>query len=126
MIVPGAVLELNASYVYGGQPGLNSPLTTLWSDLSGSANDATLVGFAGNSKSGWGGSGSKIDPSCCVFDGLYDYITVPELNLCSNGSFSYEVVFCLDNLPLVSIPGTLFSESANGIEYSSLAITETL
>jgi len=59
-VTPGAVLELNAAKAANGtSPGINSPLTTTWTDTSGNNNNGTLTNFA---SSPWGGSGAGGDP----------------------------------------------------------------
>ncbi len=64
------VLELSAPFTRGGNPGLNSPATTIWDNLlvGGSSLNATLTGAFG---SGWQGNGTDItNPYRLVFDGI--------------------------------------------------------
>ena len=77
--VSGAVLDLRAWLADGGTgPGLNDPLTTEWTDLSGNGNHGTLTGCAGTTASGYAGSGTLADPYRCVFDGTNDYVSVAD------------------------------------------------
>jgi len=86
---PGAVLELHAAKANGGTgPGINSPLTTTWSDTSGSGDNGTLTNFG--TQTPWGGAGTTGDPYKLVFDGVDDYVVLPNLGVTSSGMFTYE------------------------------------
>jgi len=75
---PGAVLELHASKANGGTgPGINSPLTTTWTDTSGNNYHGTLVNFGAQTP--WGGAGTAGDPHKLAFDGVDDYISLAAL-----------------------------------------------
>lgn len=74
----------------GAGPGTNSPAISTWDDPVGSY-DVTLNTFAYNSSSGWSGSGTAGDPYCLTFDGASDYCGDPDLSVCEDRSFSYEV-----------------------------------
>jgi hypothetical protein len=78
--VPGAVLELLAAAAKDGlSPGVNSPLTTEFFDVSGNENHGTLTNFAGTTASGWAGSGTEANPYRLVFDGTDDYVSAPAI-----------------------------------------------
>jgi len=54
-VTPGAILELHAAKANNGtSPGINSPLTTTWTDTSGNGNDGTLVNYIGLNAAPWG------------------------------------------------------------------------
>lgn len=89
--VAGASLDLVAALAKSATgPGVNSPLTTEWYDLSGYARHGTLQTFAGTSGSGWGGSGSVADPYRLTFDGASDYVSLPDISAVDDKSCSYE------------------------------------
>ncbi len=74
-VTPGAVLELRASKANSGlTQGINSPLTTIWTDTSGNNNNGTLTNFGATTASGWAGAGTTGDPYRAVFDGVDDYV----------------------------------------------------
>jgi len=93
-VTPGAVLELNAAKAANGtSPGINSPLTTTWTDTSGNGNNGTLTNFTGTTSSGWAGTGTSGDPYRVVFADIGDKVaitSVPNLQL-GNGNFTIEV-----------------------------------
>jgi len=103
-------LYLEAALANGGVgPGLNSPLTTTFKDLSGLGNNGTLTNFGFTTASGWAGSGTSADPYRLVFDGTNDYVAVPTLHACDDKIFSYEFWFMRSGAP--SAIGALASEA---------------
>jgi len=63
-VTPGAILELRAAKANNGlSQGINSPLTTTWTDTSGNGNNGTLTGYAANP---WSGYGTLLDPNYLV------------------------------------------------------------
>jgi hypothetical protein len=68
----GLVLDYHWAKATGTNQGVNSPATTIWSDLSGNGNNGALVNSAYMTTSGWN--------SGYVADGVDDYID------CGNGS----------------------------------------
>ena len=85
-VTPGAVLELRASKANSGlTQGINSPLTTTWTDTSGNNNNGTLTNFGGTTASGWAGAGTTGDPYRAVFDGS-GYVSHPTVALSATAS----------------------------------------
>lgn len=74
--------HLDKDYANGNNKGINSPITSIWFDLSGKNNNGTLQNFGYISGSGWTNDG-------LVFDGSDDNILLPNLSL--NASFSIEM-----------------------------------
>lgn len=71
----GLVLDYHSAKATGGEsPGINSPTTTIFSDLSGNSKNGTLTGFAYTTESGWVGDGSIGNPYALVFDGVDDKV----------------------------------------------------
>ena len=109
-VTSGADLEFHAARANGGlAPGVNSPLTTTWTDTSDSSNDGTLMTFAGTESSGWAGSGTTDDPYRLVFDGTSDYVDAGDLGTVEDKTFSFEVWVKFDGSAhkyLVSQAGT--------------------
>jgi hypothetical protein len=119
------VLYLEAALANGGiGPGLNSPLTTTFKDLSGSGNNGTLTNFAGTPASGYAGSGTMADPYRLVFDGTDDYMAVPTLNACDDKVFTYEAWYMNANLPSTTgyIVGEANAADANTYPRSALFV----
>jgi len=91
-VTPGAVLELHAAKANNGTtPGINSPLTTTWTDTSGNNNNGTLTNFG--TQTPWGGTGTTADPYKLSFDGTNDYVGLPFVNLTPSKMFSVELWF---------------------------------
>ena len=85
-IVPGAVLDLHAERANGGvSPGVNSPPTTQWYDVSGNGNHGTLNGFTA-----WDGvtDGWTDDPA--LRSAGAQYVVCPDLGACESLTFTYE------------------------------------
>lgn len=74
-VVPGAVLDLHAERANGGvSPGVNSPPTTTWHDVSGNEHHGTLENFTFEQDCGWAS-----DPARLVVDkdGINSRINYP-------------------------------------------------
>lgn len=65
----------------------HSNTTTVWKDLSGNGNDATLYGFDGTATSGW-------NSNYLAFDGVNDYVTASAE---SNGDITVECIVKYNN-----------------------------
>jgi hypothetical protein len=88
-IVPGAVLDLHAERANGGvSPGVNSPPTTQWYDVSGNGNHGTLNGFTA-----WDGvtDGWTDDPAL-RFAGA-QVVTLPAMRVCDDKTWAYDLWF---------------------------------
>jgi len=95
------VLYLEAALANGGVgPGLNSPLTTTFKDLSGSNKNGMLNGFAGTTSSGYAGTGTLVDPYRVAHDGSNDYISVGVLPI--TNALTVELWASFPTLPLAS------------------------
>ena len=93
-VTPGAVLELRASKANGGSSlGINSPLTTTWTDTSGNNNNGTLTNFG--TQTPWGGVGTVGDPYKLTFDLINDIVIIPSSSTLQfgNSDFSIEAWF---------------------------------
>jgi hypothetical protein len=76
----GLVISLDAAMVNGSSfPGVGCSLTT-WTNLAPTAHaNGALNNFNScGSTSGWLGSGISTDPFRLAFDGVDDYVTIPE------------------------------------------------
>jgi hypothetical protein len=97
--VDGAVLDLRAALATGDGPQDNADAgTTTWYDTSGNGHHGTLSGFAGTTASRYEGSGvvdtEPPDPYRLTFDGVDDYVQLPELGAArAGGVFSHEAWF---------------------------------
>jgi len=94
-VTPGASLELHAAKANGGlSQGINSPLTTTWTDTSGNGNNGTLTNFSGTLVSGWDedGAGPHI-----VGDGDLDAVIAPPISM-GLGDFTAEAWFKMPNV----------------------------
>ncbi len=92
-VTPGAVLELIASKAKTGTtPGINSPLTTTWTDTSGNNNNGTLTGFTGTP---WLGVGTLADPYALLFSAdnvnAGDRVILPLFQIAKSFGWTYEV-----------------------------------
>jgi len=118
-------LYLEAALANGGVgPGLNSPLTTTFKDLSGLGNNGTLTNFGFTTASGWAGSGTSADPYRLVFDGTNDYVAVPTLHACDDKVFTYEAWFMRSGAPSATgdVVGEANSASSNTYPYARIYI----
>lgn len=70
-------------YIDGESPYYKAQAPVVWKDLSGNGNDGVLKNFDFTENSGWVDGGLK-------FDGVDDYIQLPELNLDLN-NFTYQL-----------------------------------
>ena len=112
-IPSGLILPGPRSYV----TGINSPLTTLFKDLSNHGNDGTLTNFGGETP--WAGSGTTADPYRLVFDGVDDVVSVPATQYVTTGVFSIETWF---KTP-ISVPAYPFmwaEEGTGGVRIADL------
>ena len=125
IVTDGLVLSLHAARAKEGlYPGLNSPLTTPFRDLTGLGHDGTLTGFAGTTSSGYAGSGTAADPYRVVLAGDNDYLALPALHACDDKVFTYEAWFMRSGAPSAGadIIDEANSANANLYPYTRLLV----
>ena len=97
----GAVFDALPTKAKGGSlVGNNLDPTSSYQETSDNVAVGTLTNYAYTSASGWGGSGSPVDPFCLVGDGTNDYVTFGDISACDfgTGAFSVGVWFKLTTL----------------------------
>jgi hypothetical protein len=106
IVTSGLVLALDAAD-RNSYPGSG----TTWTDLSGSGNTGTLVNGVGYNSSANGGS--------LVFDGVDDYVSIPDAlsSISSSNSHTFSFWFNANNLSTDKIP---FSSGLAGNYYIQL------
>jgi len=80
LVADGLFFHMSGAKATGTSPGTNSPQVTVWQELIGN-RDASLVGFAYNSTSGWQGTGTPEDPYALKVNGsmMYGDYTLPKI-----------------------------------------------
>lgn len=122
-VTPGAVLELHAAKANAGtSQGINSPLTTTWTDTSGNGNNGTLANFGTTTP--WSGAGTSGDPYKLATDGTDDYINVPDSALLrfGTGDFTAEVWVTTPYTESGTYPGLFGKGLYNGFNVGSWGI----
>ena len=97
----GPVFDALPTKAKGGSlVGNNLDPTTAYEETSDNIAIGTLTNYAYTAASGWGGSGSPVDPFCIVGDGTNDYVTFGDISACDfgTGAFSVGVWFKLGTL----------------------------
>lgn len=114
-VTPGAIVELHAAKAKAGTgPGINSPLTTIWTDTSGNGNNGTLTNFAG---SPWSGAGTTGDPYALFFTGDNDHTDMPDLGVAESESFTHEAWVRDDGAKLASARWVVRETGVSPIRY---------
>lgn len=93
-------------YIDGESPYYKAQAPVVWKDLSGNGNDGELVNFGYTEDSGWVDGGLR-------FDGVDDYVQLPELNLDLN-NFTLQV----DNKIRVFNGDKVITENMEDIAYT--------
>lgn len=122
--VPGIVTDgLVAHYqaeraLLGTGPGVNSPLTTQFFDISGNGNHGTLTNFDADAADGYRGAGTLADPYRLLFDPASgDYVSLPLMGLCVDKDFTVELCGVM---PSGTVNEYLWSEKTATVNCASL------